>query len=206
MMQKLKKIISYLFFPYDFILLLFFFQYLVCQKIFGFKGNFLILKDLDLFYKHCWWFVICSACIVFYKLYKKRTVTIKTIFHKIYEFLHCIICLHLFFGLFLNLKMAIPVMNPYLFDNQFYFIDTLLHLNINPVEQLVALFKYTPSLVTLIDKIYISWFFVLIVTLVFIIVNFTRKEINIFLFSYLLLWVIGGEYGSFISFRRPYIL
>lgn len=92
--------------------------------------------------------------------------------------------------LYSSLKQAIPLMNPVLYDDQFWAIDRWLHLGHSPVHTSLSWFS-APVFSRPIDGLYVFWYTVKMPFLVYFVFFAAQRRCWRFLTAYFLLWMAG---------------
>lgn len=117
---------------------------------------------------------------------------------------HAFIANGVFFVGFLAIKKAIPLANPFAWDESFMRLDRVLHFGWLPHEILAPLFQY-PFATFAINVVYNWWFLVLIAC--FFWQGFARTDSALrqqYLLSYLLTWFLGTlVLGTILSSAGP---
>jgi len=117
---------------------------------------------------------------------------------------HVFIANGVFFVGFLAIKKAIPLANPFAWDESFMQLDRALHFGWLPHEILAPLFQY-PVATFAINVVYNWWFLVLIACLFW--QGFARNDSALrqqYLLSYLLTWFLGTlVLGTLLSSAGP---
>jgi PAP2 superfamily len=110
-----------------------------------------------------------------------------------------------FFGAtFTNLKILIPVIQPFSWDPTFAEWDRLLHFGRYPWEWLQPVLGY-PYVTSLINAVYHSWFFLTYGVFLWQIVDTSRPRLRMqYLLTFLLAWaLIGNAAAMFLSSGGP---
>ena len=110
---------------------------------------------------------------------------------KLLNLIKIVILLKITLLIFCNLKQAIPLINPKLFDIELLAIDRVIHFGVNPNILLVKLIGQD-FIAALFDRLYIFWYILKPLVLVDF-AAIANKNIQIrFFTSYFLMWIIGG--------------
>src|SRR5262249_55320450 len=102
----------------------------------------------------------------------------------------------IFISAFIGLKASIPAIQPFAWDAQFAAWDSLLHGGRQPWEWLQPLLGY-PPITGVIDKLYVSWFYVGVGVLFWQMLSLRRPRLRMqFLLSNVLIWVLLGNVAA----------
>jgi hypothetical protein len=117
---------------------------------------------------------------------REHTLTLQ----RVWDFLRIVLIVKIILLIFTTLKQWIPLINPLVYDDALFALDSYLHAGINPAlywKQAVP----NRSLDRLIDQFYMSWFYVKILGLAGFIAVARRPLLMRFCSAYCLLWMIG---------------
>lgn len=115
---------------------------------------------------------------------------------RIANFLVAVLPVPLFFSAYNSVKRTIPYINPFSWDRQFSDWDKFLHGGFHPYELIQPLLGY-PLVTSLMDRLYASWFAVLILTVVW--QAFTTRNQAVrqqFFLTFPLIWIVLGTGGA----------
>lgn len=102
------------------------------------------------------------------------------------------LCFTVFISVFTSLKMMIPFVNPFVWDETFMKWDRVLHGGIDPWRLLQPLLGY-PTITTVINFLYNCWFFVMFSVLYWQLFSVSRPLLRMrFFYTFILTWIING--------------
>lgn len=194
-MKKIKW-----FYPFDIIVIAYAALSIGLSRIYDFRIDYACALDLrydKVFFKLVFYFFLGYAAFLsvrfrFYFPDIWRRLREKFLnLSKMYEFLHIMICLKLVLLIYCNIKQAIPIIHPAIYDEALIKCDRFVHFGINPNTFLVSLIK-SPHIAAIIDKSYFAWYALKAPVLCFFIFFVDRKKTVHFFSAYFLLWIIGG--------------
>ena len=104
-----------------------------------------------------------------------------------------LLCLRFLLVIYCALKQAIPIINPGVLDEDLLTCERIIHFGIVPSLLFVNILKNHESIVSVLDKIYFSWYFVKVIVFSFIVFYFPKRKRIVFFYSYFLIWILGGS-------------
>jgi hypothetical protein len=93
-----------------------------------------------------------------------------------------------------NIKQAIPFINPQLYDKQLLDIDKFLTFGFNP-NLLIVNSCQSPIITTMIDKLYVLWYFIKPFILIYFVVISSKITHIRFFTCYFSMWIFGGLFA-----------
>jgi len=112
-------------------------------------------------------------------------------YEKLLNLIKIVILLKITLLIFCNLKQAIPIINPKLFDIELLAIDKVIHFGVNPNIFIVKLLG-NDFIAALFDRLYIFWYIIKPLILVYFAIIANKNSQIRFFTSYFLMWIIGG--------------
>lgn len=112
-------------------------------------------------------------------------------YDKLWDLIKIVILLKITLLIFCNLKQAIPLINPKLFDIELLAIDRVIHFGVNPNTFLVKLLG-EDFIAALFDRLYIFWYIIKPLVLVYFAIIANKNSQIRFFTSYFSMWIIGG--------------
>lgn len=109
----------------------------------------------------------------------------------------------LFKSAFASYKQTIPLVNPFSWDHTLMRLDYILHLNNHPWSLLTPIVD-SPALVRAFDYVYMSWFYILFFSCLWMAWSPRRHLRLCYLVSTLLVWaIIGSVFATILSSAGP---
>ena len=210
-----------LLYPYDPIIVGYFFLFLLLTRIFQFHFDYGML--LNFLYDGAFLFLFFLSAIVLEIVSLLKQIRSsgkqginwaswgdglrKTYLNpqKFYEIFRILFLLKFVLLLYCNIKQAIPRINPHVYDQELFLIDAFLHFGINPNRAAVDFFG-SEFTVLVFDGLYFFWYILKAPMLVFFLVVPDERTRVRFFGSYFSMWIIGGLFALiFPSFGPVYI-
>lgn len=118
------------------------------------------------------------------------------------ELLRSLLAIKLCLLIYTHLKQAIPLLNPVLYDDQFWALDRWIHLGLSPTQLTLDTLS-SPFMSRSIDTLYVLWYAIKAPFLVYFLFFATRDRRRHFLTCYVLLWMIGGGFAIWLPSLGP---
>lgn len=112
---------------------------------------------------------------------------------KLYDLVHILFLMKVLLVQYSCLKQAIPLINPWVYDDGLLLWDLWLHYGFNPMTGSVQFLGTSPEMVEFMDSAYLGWYAIQAPTLVIFAFLIHHRPLHIAFFSaYFCLWVFSG--------------